>query len=146
MQNPASLFSTVSRTDHLGFWADHILQPRSVAKFLDLQKEDLARIAQVARSSVRFDQKTPKEVLERIEEIANVCTLVAGFFDGNAERTALWFRTPNPQFGDISPRDMIRYGRYKRLLQFVLAALDANAMEGKPASVKHAPTSTAAAH
>lgn len=28
--------------------------------------------------------------------------------------------------GDISPRDMIRFGRYKRLLKFVMEARDAN--------------------
>jgi len=50
------------------------------------------------------------------------CNLVAEFFDGDPVKTALWFRTPNPMLGDMSPRDMIRYGRYKRLQKFILEA------------------------
>jgi hypothetical protein len=55
--------------------------------------------------------------------------LVAQFFDGDAAKTALWFKTPNPLLGNLSPRDMIRYGRYDRLRRFVLDALDENAPE-----------------
>jgi hypothetical protein len=51
---------------------------------------------------------------------------VAGYFEGDIEKTALWFRTPNPMLGNISPRDMIRFGRYKRLLKFVTEAREAN--------------------
>ena len=126
MTDPSALFSTVRSTDYLGFWANQVLNARLVTDFLDLEKADIARIAKVATASVRFDQKIPKEVLDRLQEIANVCALVAEFFAGDVSRTALWFRTPNPQFGNLSPRDMIRYGRYRKLHQFVLAALDAN--------------------
>jgi hypothetical protein len=97
-----------------------------VADFLDLKKPDVAKVAGVAPSSVRFDQKIPREVFERLEEIANVCTLVAQFFGGDVAKTALWFRTRNPLLGDITPRDMIRFGRYEKLQQFVLDALNEN--------------------
>jgi len=66
-------------------------------------------------ASVRFDQKIPKEVLDRLKEIANICGLVAQFFGGDIAKTALWFKTVNPLLGNISPRDMIRYGRYEKL-------------------------------
>jgi len=37
-------------------------------------------VAKVATpSSVRFDEKMPKDVLERLQEIANVWELVAGY-------------------------------------------------------------------
>jgi len=52
--------------------------------------------------------------------------LVAEFFDGDPRKTALWFRTPNPLLGDVSPRNMIRYGRYMRLHRFVLQAREDN--------------------
>jgi len=39
----------------------------------------------------------------------------------------LWFRLPNPLLGDVSPRDMIRYGRYAKLQEFVMDALAENA-------------------
>lgn len=144
MKNPAALFSTVPAHDHLGFYADQALKSKAVAQFLDLEKADVARIANVATASVRFDEKIPKDVLDRLVEIANVCALVAEFFEGDAHKTALWFKTPNPQFGGVSPRDMIRYGRYKKLLQFVLAAREDNREAASFASVKHAAPSAAA--
>jgi hypothetical protein len=120
------LFRNVHDRDYLGFWADQTLNARGVADFLDLKKPDVAKVAGVAPSSVRFDQKIPREVFERLEEIANVCTLVAQFFGGDVAKTALWFRTRNPLLGDIAPRDMIRFGRYEKLQQFVLDALNEN--------------------
>jgi uncharacterized protein (DUF2384 family) len=122
-----ALFGTVARDDRLGFWRGGGVDARKVVDFLELSRADVAKVAGVAPASVRFDQKTPREVRDRIDEIANVVSLVAQFFDGDGSRTALWFKTPNPMLGGISPRDMIRFGRYQRLLKFVLEALDENA-------------------
>lgn len=120
------LFRSVHERDYLGFWADQTLKAREVADFLGLKKPEVAKVAGVAPSSVRFDQKIPREVLERLEEIANICALVAQFFEGDVGKTALWFRTRNPMLGDISPRDMIRFGRHAKLRQFVMDALAEN--------------------
>lgn len=120
------LFRNVHNHDYLGFWADQTLNARGVADFLGFKKPDVAKVAGVAPSSVRFDQKIPREVRERLEEIANICALVAQFFEGDVAKTALWFRTRNPLLGDISPRDMIRFGRYAKLRQFVMDALTEN--------------------
>lgn len=127
MATQPGLFRNVRDRDYLGFWANQALQAREVAEFLQLKKPDVAKVAGVAPSSVRFDQKIPREVLERLEEIANICALVAEYFEGDVAKTALWFRTRNPMLGDISPRDMIRFGRYGKLRQFVMDAISENA-------------------
>jgi hypothetical protein len=126
MARVAPLFQTVHSQDHLGFWADQTLNASKVAKFFELNKRDVAQVSDVAAASVRFDQKMPKEVRERLEEIANIATLVAQFFEGDALKTALWFKTRNPLLGNLSPRDMIRFGRYERLRRFVMEALVEN--------------------
>lgn len=122
-----ALFRNIHDRDYLGFWADQTLNAREVADFLGLKKSDIAKVAKVAPASVRFDDKIPRDVLVRLEEIANICLLVAQYFGGDAAKTALWFRTRNPLLGDISPRDMIRFGRYTKLRQFILDALTENA-------------------
>jgi predicted nucleotidyltransferase len=127
MIRAAQLFETVPQQDYLGFWADQTLNARKVADFLDLDKREVAKVASVAPASVRFDQKIPKEVLERLEEIANVAGLVAQFFHGDPVKTALWFKTKNPLLGEVAPRDMIRAGRYETLRRFVLEALKESA-------------------
>ena len=110
--------------DYLGLWANETLSAREVVRFLNLDKNDVARLAGIAPASVRFDEKSPKEAPDRLREIANVCGLVAEFFAGDAAKTGLWFRTANPLLGNISPRDMIRYGRCEKLRQFVMSALE----------------------
>jgi hypothetical protein len=134
MNGPQTLFDTVAKRDHLGFWANKTLNARGVADFLDLDKRDVAKVAGVSPASVRFDQKIPREVLDRLLEIANICSLVAQFFEGDVQKTALWFRTKNPLLGDISPRDMIRFGRYDKLHRFVVAALEENSAAARAAS------------
>ncbi|MCB0638359.1 MAG: DUF2384 domain-containing protein [Lewinella sp.] len=121
------LYDTVSKSDPLEFWANHGLDYSRVSNFLELNKKELSKVAGVSAQSVRFDHKIPNDLKERLEQIANICNLVAEFFDGDAEKTALWFRTPNPMLGDLSPRDMIRYGRYKRLQKFVMNAREESA-------------------
>jgi len=143
MATTRELFSTVAKKDYLGFWADQSLKARTVVDFLDLDKWDVAKLAGVATSSVRFDQKIPKEVLERLQEIANICGLVAQFFDGDVAKTTLWFKTENPLLGKISPRDMIRYGRYEKLHRFVMSALEENAASQRSRARGHAAGSSA---
>lgn len=128
-----ALFKTVSQADPLAFYEGSQLVSKSVVDFLKLEKADVAKIAGVSKQSVRFDENMPKSVRERFEEIANVCNIVAGVFDGDPTKTSLWFRTRNPMLGDISPRDMLRFGRYEKLRRFIITAL------GDSASAKRMP-------
>ena len=120
MQHP--LFSNIHESDPLRFWSEHGLDYKRVTDFLDLNTAELSKIGGVSKQSVRLDERIPQNLKDRLEQIANICALVAGYFEGDFEKTTLWFKIPNPMLGDISPRDMIRFGRYKRLLKFVTEA------------------------
>ena len=117
------MFDNIYRADSLKFWADHGLDYERVRDVVGLTNDDLSRVAHVAKSSVRFDERIPPVLKERMEQIANCCLLVAEHFDGNAQKASLWFKTPNPMLGNVSPRDMIRYGRFSKLQRFVTGAL-----------------------
>jgi hypothetical protein len=122
----AQLFSTVPRSNYLGFFPQGKKPDiRKAAKFLGFKKEEVARATGVPTESVRYDTRTPERMRERLREIATICELVAGYFNGDIDKTALWFKVSNPMLGEMSPRDMIRLGRYKKLLQFVLNARQA---------------------
>jgi hypothetical protein len=101
---------------------------------VQLSKADLSKLAGVAKSSVRFDANIPAPVAERLREIANIANLVAEFFNGDAQKVGLWFELPNTMLGNISPRNMIRADRYKRLINFVLNAREAERATPKPQS------------
>ncbi len=117
-----ALFKNVHKSDPFGFWSKHGLDYKRVTDLLDLNASDLSKIGGVSKRSVRLDDRIPQALKIRLEQIANICALVAESFDGDVEKTALWFKIPNPMLGDISPRDMIRYGRYKRLTKFIAEA------------------------
>jgi hypothetical protein len=119
--------------DVLNLFRDGRPDYKRIAELTKLSKTDLGKISQVAKSSVRFDAHIPEPVAERLREIANIANLVAEFFAGDVQKTALWFEIANPMLGNISPRTMIRLGKYKRLLSFVLQAREA---EAESSSVK----------
>jgi len=104
----------------------HLLEgntPKKVAEFLDLSRNDISKAMKMDKERVRFDDQISKDLKRRLYEIANICELIAGYFNGDAKKTALWFNIKNPALGGISPRDMIRYGRYKKLELFARNAL-----------------------
>ena len=119
MQNHAQLFNTVEKNDYLGFIENKDLNYKKVAEFFGFDRKDLSRMTSLSVGSVRFDSKIPAPLAQRLEEIANVANRITKVFDGDAKKSALWFRTSNPMLGEISPRDMLRMGRHKRLVKFI---------------------------
>lgn len=118
---PLGLFDLPDDVFSFGQGASFV--PKRVPDFLDLKKEDVSHITNVSVNSVRYDEAMPEQVRARLEEIANTINWVARAFGGDADKTATWFRMPNPLLGDVSPRDMIRLGRYERLRKFIINAM-----------------------
>ena len=121
--NPGiGLFDTVTN-DPLRFGIRSSFEPKRVTEALGLKKQDVSRLASVSVISVRYDDAMPEQMRERLEEIAQTVNLVAQMFDGDAEKAVAWFKARNPMLGDVSPREMIRLGRYERLRKFIVNAL-----------------------
>lgn len=121
-----SLFDSVPE-DYFHFGEGKSFQPKLVPDALGLKREDVSRLASVSVKSVRYDNAIPEPVRERLEEIGITVNMVAKFFDGDVDKTVTWFKARNPMLGDVSPRDMIRLGRFERLRKFIInAILDKN--------------------
>jgi hypothetical protein len=129
MRTGIELFDNVP-PDAMQFGQGGAFVPKRVPELLDLKKEDVSRLAGVAVSSVRYDDAMPAPMRDRLEEVANTINMVATLFAGDANKTAAWFKARNPMLGDISPRDMIRLGRYERLRKFIINAM--NERNAKP--------------
>ena len=123
--NP-ELFATVAKKDYLQLFDGERPKCHDVMEFIGFKKPDIAKATGVPLASVRWDQKMPEELRTRLSEWANLFNLVAEFFNGDIPKTARWFALSNPMLGNISPRDMIRFGRYKRLSKFIVNALSEN--------------------
>lgn len=123
-----SLFRTVPEKDYLHlFNSEGDPNAEKVMKLLKYKKADVSVAANVPVASVRYEtNKMPAELKERLTEWATALNLVAGFFHDDNQKTVLWFCMPNPLLGGMSPRDMIRVGRFKKLLNFIQSALDEN--------------------
>ncbi len=120
-------FDTVAEQDYLHFYENERLKYQDVVRTLQFSHEDVAKATRVPLGSVRYEYgKIPRELQARIREWAVLLNLVAGHFKGDTQQTVSWFTVPNPLLGDVAPRDMIRFGRYKKLYKFVLNALAEN--------------------
>ena len=107
-----NVLETVSPSNHLGF-QDH---PEKVVNFLSFSHKDVSSAIGLPKPAI---VKMSPEVIQRLAEIANICEIVANYFRGDEKKTALWFQIPNPILGNIPPRDMIRVGRYRKLIKIV---------------------------
>lgn len=120
------IFATVSKEDYLSFFKNDQPVYNRIKEFLEFKNEDISKATGIPLKSIRLDERIPTEVQERMREWANVLNLVAEHFNGDVRKTALWLITSNPLLGNIAPRDMIRFGRYKKLFKFIFNALSEN--------------------
>lgn len=77
-----------------------------------------------AMGSVVRRQK--KEIGKRKSAVAYCYGKVLEFFKGDQTKTELWFKTSNPLLGNVSPIDMVRLGRFAKLVHFVETSLAEN--------------------
>ena len=123
--NSTALFETVPRNDYLELFPGGRPDYHRAVQLLDLTKKDIAKASDIPIPSVRFDQKMPKVLEDRVREWAIALSKVAEYFQ-DGEKTVLWFKTTNPLLGNITPRDMIRFGRFRKLHKFIMSALSEN--------------------
>jgi hypothetical protein len=121
-----TLFDSVADKDYLHLLNGSEPNYKEVLNLTGFEKKDISRATGVSQSSIRYDGKVPQEIRERFLEWANLFNLVAQHFNGDIDKTALWLQVRNPFLGDISPKDMIRIGRYKKLISFVQSSLNEN--------------------
>lgn len=126
MSAQAELFSTVPSKDIANlFKSGGDVDAERVVKLLKYKKEDVSVAAGVPIASVRYDSKMPIDLRDRMVEWAIAINLVGTHFN-DLDKALLWFQVSNPLLGNMSPKDMIRVGRFKRLLKFIQTALDEN--------------------
>jgi hypothetical protein len=126
-----SIFSTMPDKDYLGFGSGASMDFRKIVKFVDFKKADVSRATGVPVGSVRYKkEKMPKELKDRLMDLGYLFNFVASYFRGDMNKTKLWFQLSNPLLAELSPRDMIRIGRYKKLCSFVMNSIEENRRAG----------------
>ncbi len=121
------LFATVPTSKYMPFYRQGTTDLKKVANFFEFSNNDVAKIANVSENSVRYSgARVPQLLKTKLEEIANTCEIVASNFNGDTDKTTLWFKMENPMLGNLTPRDMIRFGRYKKLKSFIFDAMEGN--------------------
>jgi uncharacterized protein (DUF2384 family) len=124
VKSTPTIFSSIASSDDLKLFKKAGKPDYEKVKgILGYTKQDISVASGVPFGSVRFDGKVPVELTERVVEWATAIGLVHSFFNDET-KTMLWFRVPNPMLGDVAPRDMIKVGRFKKLLKFIQTALD----------------------
>ena len=125
MGTTMALFDNIPETDYFHLFPDGNPDVKKVVELLEYQKKDVSVATGIPEKSIRFDKKMPADLKERVREWAIAINLVGNYFQ-DEHKTMLWFQVANPLLGNMSPRDMIRIGRFKKLLKFIQTALDEN--------------------
>ena len=106
----------------LGLFAENgDVQVDKLADVLELAKGQLAEALSLSVDQVRQTRLTGK-AKDRVEQLATALEYVSETFDGDMKTTIFWLKTPNLNFGGFSPRQLILKGKYKKVLEFILAA------------------------
>ncbi len=104
---------------------NNLADAKKVVDFLGFKKSDVSEVIGIPLQSVRYDERIPTQLQERALEWAIAINQVGSFFK-DEPRTILWFSTPNRLLGGVSPKKMIRRGRFKKLIGFIMTALSEN--------------------
>ena len=121
-----ALFNSIPSEDRMQLFSNGEPEGKKIADFLNYKKQDVSAATGIPLASIRYDiKKMPAELRERLVEWATALNLVAEYFN-DFQKTVLWFQVSNPLLGNMTPRDMIRLGRFKKLFKFIQTALDEN--------------------
>lgn len=121
-----ALFKSIPSEDRMQLFSNGEPEGKKIADFLNYKKQDVSVATGIPLASIRYDvKKMPAELRERLVEWATALNLVAEYFN-DFQKTVLWFQVSNPLLGNMTPRDMIRLGRFKKLFKFIQTALDEN--------------------
>jgi len=108
--------------NYLRFFSDFgDVKVDAVQAFLDISRKEMAHIFGVSADALR-DERISQKTKERLTELAGAIEYVADAFKGDLSKTKFWLKTPNPNFGGSSPRQLIVSGRYQYVLKFILAS------------------------
>jgi len=126
-QTSENLFASVADKDYFHFFNQSgVPDARRIAETLNYRRREVSVATDIPYNKVRLEpDRIPKELVERVTEWATAINLVAEHFQ-DTKKAILWFHTPNPMLGSISPREMIITGRFKKLLKFIQIALSGN--------------------
>lgn len=105
------------------FFTDGKINGAEVVEKFGYKKKEVAAATGINIQSIRYDKKMPTDLEKRLYEWATAFNLVANFFK-DVDKAVIWFRTTNSLLGEMTPRDMIRVGRFKKLLKFIRNAVE----------------------
>jgi hypothetical protein len=88
---------------------------------LETSKTELALAFNLSVDQMRQERLTGK-AKERVEQLAIALEYVAETFQGDLKPTLFWIRTPNLNFGGLSPKQLILKGKSKKVIDFILTA------------------------
>jgi hypothetical protein len=122
------IMTTITSTSDIGF-KNHLklfrtngdVDVEATKDFMEISLSELANAFGFTVDQIRPDRLSSL-AQERIGQLAYVLDIVAELFGGDTEKTKFWVKTPNPNFGGASARELILRGRFRKVHQFVMAA------------------------
>src|SRR5262245_51253275 len=77
------IFSNIPDKDYLSLFDKGEARVSKVIEFVGFRKEDVAQATGIPPNSIRYDERMPQILKDRIREFATLFNLVAQFFEGD---------------------------------------------------------------
>lgn len=119
-----NIFSNIPEGDLFGIKSNNHFNYQEAAKFLGMNKKEVAKAAGLSESSIRYDERMPTDLKDFFMELISVLSIVSSQLKQDKEKTRLWFNMPNPMLGGVSPLQMILLGKHKKLMKFIQRSIN----------------------
>lgn len=101
----------------------HDIDPKRMATILQMTQAELATMIGVHRTTLARNPGS-REIQQALSPIATILSMAADMA-GNTDKAVIWFRhQPVPPFGAKRPIDMVKEGKAKNVIEWLLALED----------------------
>lgn len=110
--------TTLEIQNTLGLLSTTGISVEKICSILDLPKKQLADAFGVSENGIREDRMSQR-TKDMFYNLVECMEKVAFLLDKDEDKTKLWFRSPNQNFGGSSPRTLIIHRRFDIIKKFI---------------------------
>ena len=113
------IFNTVPKNDVFGVYDKGRIRYKAVATAINFNRQEISKATRINISAVKYKES---EIPAKIKEFFMAMTWLLYTTHAhlqNKDKVLQWLDSPNPSCGGFSPKDMIRMGQYKKLVNIV---------------------------
>ena len=113
------IFNTVAKKNIFNLYNNNKIDYQAVADKMNFNRQEVAKAVRIDLSSVKYEEtKIPDEMKVFFQAMILLLNTTHQYLQ-DENKVIQWLDAPNTSCGGYSPKDMIRMGQYKKLVNIV---------------------------